>query len=63
MIAQEYGVTVARDAHTLRPPGVVFLPILDEPEPVPFSAVWSPHNRSAVLRNLLHLANRMSRAA
>ena len=64
MIAQGYGVTIAGDAHTLiRPPGVVFLPFLDEPEPVPFSAVWSPHNRSAVLRNLLDLANRMSRAA
>lgn len=64
MIAQGYGVTIAGEAHTLmRPPGVVFLPFLDEPEPVPFSAVWSPHNRSAVLRNLLHLANRMSRAA
>jgi len=64
MIAQGYGVTIAGDAQTLtRPPGVVFLPFLDEPEPVPFSAVWSPHNRSAVLRNLLHLANRMSRAA
>lgn len=64
MIAQGYGVTIAGDAHTLiRPPGVVFLPFLDEPEPVPFSAVWSPHNRSSVLRNLLDLANRMSRAA
>lgn len=64
MIAQGYGVTIAGDAHTLmRPPGVVFLPFLDEPEPVPFSAVWSPHNRSAALRNLLNLANRMSRAA
>jgi DNA-binding transcriptional LysR family regulator len=64
MIAQGYGVTIAGDAHTLiRPPGVVFLPFLDEPEPVPFSAVWSPHNRSPALRNLLDLANQMSRAA
>jgi len=64
MIAQGYGVTIAGDAHTLiRPAGVVFLPFLDEPEPVPFSAVWSPHNRSAVLRNLLDLANQMSRTA
>ncbi|WP_369682875.1 LysR substrate-binding domain-containing protein [Rhodopseudomonas palustris] len=64
MIAQGYGVTIAGNAHTLiRPPGVVFLPFLDEPEPVPFSAVWSPHNRGAVLRNLLDLANQKSRAA
>ncbi|WP_151202194.1 LysR substrate-binding domain-containing protein [Afipia carboxidovorans] len=64
MIAQGYGVTIAGSAHTLiRPPGVVFLPFLDEPEPVPFSGVWSPHNRSAVLRNLLDLANQMSRGA
>lgn len=64
MIAQGYGITIAEEAHTLmRPPGIVFLPVLDEPEPVPFSAVWSPHNRSAVLRNLLDLANAMSRSA
>jgi len=64
MIAQGYGVTIAGDAHALiQPPGVVFLPFLDEPEPVPFSVVWSPHNRSAVVRNLLDLANQMSRAA
>lgn len=64
MIAQGYGVTIAGDAHSLiRTPGVVFLPFLDEPEPVPFSAVWSPHNRGAVLRNLLDLAKQMSRAA
>lgn len=62
MIANGYGVTIAGEAHTLmRPPGVVFLPFLDEPEPVPFSAVWSPHNRSAALRNLLNLAKQMSR--
>jgi len=41
--------------------GIVFLPFADEPEPVAFSAVWSPSNRSAALRNLLSLANDMDR--
>ena len=41
--------------------GIVFLPFADEPEPVAFSAVWSPSNRSAALRNLLSLANDMGR--
>ncbi len=63
MVALGYGVTIAGNAHTLiRPPGVAFLPFLDEPDPVPFSVVWRPHNRSAVLRNLINLARRMGRA-
>jgi hypothetical protein len=40
----------------------VFLPIVDEPEPVVFSAVWLPQNRTASLRNLLALANKMGRS-
>jgi hypothetical protein len=40
---------------------VVFPPFADEPDPVPFSAVWSPFNRSAALRNLLTLASDMGR--
>ncbi len=64
MIAQGYGVTIAGGATSLiRPPGVVFLPFLDEPEPVPFSVVWHAHNRSPMLKNLLDLAHQMSRAA
>lgn len=58
-----YSMTIAGDAHTLIPiAGVVFPPLLDEPEPVPFSAAWSPHCRSAAVKNMLHLANRMSRS-
>lgn len=63
MIAQGQGVTIAGAAASLvPPPGVVFRPILDEPKPIPYSAVWSPHNRSPALRNLLDLAGRMSRS-
>ena len=40
MVAMEEGVT----------------PITNEPEPAAFTAVWSPHNRSAALKNLLGLA-------
>lgn len=64
MIAQGYGVTIAGEAAALvDTPGVVFRPFLDEPEPVPFSAVWSPYNRGAALRNLLSLADEMKRSS
>ncbi|MCM2506049.1 LysR substrate-binding domain-containing protein [Aureimonas altamirensis] len=57
MVGQGFGITVIVASSALSPvSGVVFLPITDEPEPVAFSAVWSPHNRSAALRNLLALA-------
>ena len=60
MVAQGYGITIAGEATELiHTPGVMFLPIADEPEPVPFSAVWSPFNRSVALRKLLDLAARM----
>lgn len=62
MIAQGYGSTIVAEAASLIPsPGVTFLPVLDEPEPVVFSAVWLPQNRSPALRNLLDLAMKASR--
>lgn len=64
MVAQGYGITIAGEATTLlHASGVTFLPILDEPEPLPFSVIWSPHNRSPALRSLLDLAGQMSRSA
>lgn len=63
MVAQGFGVTLLGAASGLFPTaGVVLLPITDEPEPVVFSAIWSPHNRSAALRNLFSLAGDMSRS-
>ncbi len=63
MVAQGYGVTISGESTTLlHAPGVTFLPILDEPEPLPFSAIWSPHNRSPALRSLLDIASQMSRS-
>jgi len=62
MVGQGFGITIVGAATSLLPTsGTVFLPIVDEPEPVAFSAVWSPFNRSAALRNLLALAEEMSR--
>jgi DNA-binding transcriptional LysR family regulator len=62
MIAQGYGVSIAGESTSLmHAPGVTFLPILDEAEPVSFSAIWSPHNRNPLLRNLLALAAQMAR--
>ncbi|WP_137387936.1 LysR family transcriptional regulator [Rhodoligotrophos defluvii] len=63
MVAQGYGVTVVGEATSLtHTPGVTFLPVLDELEPVAFSAVWSPHNRSPLVRSLLGLAVEMGRS-
>ncbi|MFB8342734.1 LysR family substrate-binding domain-containing protein [Brucella cytisi] len=62
MVGQGFGVTIVGAATSLlQPSGVVFVPFADEPEPVPFSAIWSPFNRSAALRNLLTLARDMGR--
>lgn len=64
MVAQGYGVTIASEAIAqISFPGLAFPPLIDEPEPHPFSAIWSPHNRSPALRNLLDLASEMSRSA
>ncbi|MBB3871241.1 LysR family transcriptional regulator [Brevundimonas mediterranea] len=63
MVAQGYGVMLTTEATAMAPiPGVAFRPIIDEPEPVSFSAVWSPHNRSRALRDLLALASQASRS-
>jgi DNA-binding transcriptional LysR family regulator len=63
MIARGFGVSIAGQAAALVDiPGVVFRPFRDEPDPVPFSAVWSPYNQSATLRNLLDMANAMGRS-
>lgn len=64
MVGKGFGITIVGAATSLLPTtGVVFLPFADEPEPVAFSAVWSPSNRSAALRNILALAAKMSRSA
>lgn len=63
MVGQGFGITIFGAATSLlQTSGVVFVPFADEPEPVPFSAVWSPYNRSAALRNLLDLASKMGRS-
>ena len=64
MVAQSFGITLLGAASQLSPTeGIPFLSIEDEPEPVVFSAVWSPQNRSAALRNLLALADEMARSS
>ncbi len=64
MVAQGYGITLTSEAAAQASfPGVVFRPILDEPEPITFSAVWLPHNRSRALKDLLALARRKSEGA
>jgi DNA-binding transcriptional LysR family regulator len=63
MVEQGYGVTLATEATSqIRFPGVVFLPVLDEPGSVVFSAVWSPNNRAPALRDFLDLAKKAGRS-
>lgn len=46
MVEQVFGTTIVGTATSLLPTaGIVFLPFADEPELVPFSAVWSSFNR------------------
>lgn len=62
MVGQGFGITIVGAATSLLPTsGVTFLPFADEPEPIPFSAVWSPFDRSAALPDLLALAGDMGR--
>ncbi len=57
MVAQGFGITLLGAASQRSPAaGVTCLPITDESEPVVFSAVWLPQNRSASLRNLFRMA-------
>lgn len=63
MVGQGFGITIVGAATALLPTtGIAFLLFADEPEPVAFTAVWSPFNRSAALKNLLDLAGKMSRS-
>jgi DNA-binding transcriptional LysR family regulator len=56
MIAAGHGVSLfVTDSVAANPANIVFLPIADESELIPFSAVSSPRNRSPSLRNLLDL--------
>ncbi|ANG99494.1 LysR family transcriptional regulator [Brucella pseudogrignonensis] len=56
MISAGHGVSLfAADGAATNTANIVFLPIADESELVPFSAVWSPRNQNPSLRNLLDL--------
>lgn len=64
MIARGHGISLfAEENAAIAPPGVVFLPVRDELEPVALSAVWSPSNRNPALKNLLHLAAELNRGS
>ncbi|KPH62101.1 LysR family transcriptional regulator [Novosphingobium sp. ST904] len=57
MIAIGHGISLfAQENEVAASAKVAFLPIRDEPETIPFSAVWSPGNRNPALTKLLSLA-------
>ncbi|UHD47926.1 LysR family transcriptional regulator [Aureimonas altamirensis] len=58
LIAVGQGISIfVQDMTGATTANVVFLQICDEPETIPFSAVWSPANRDPALIKLLALAN------
>ncbi len=60
MIAAGHGVSLfVEEGAAANTANVAFRPIRDEPETIPFSAVWSPSNRAPALLNLLALATNM----
>jgi DNA-binding transcriptional LysR family regulator len=62
MVAAGYGISIfVEESAAVTAPNVAFLPIGDEPEFTPFSAVWSPKNSKPALRYLFMLAAEMLR--
>lgn len=62
MVAHGFGVVLTTEtAASAGIPGIVFRTLDNEPDPVWFTAIWSPYNRSATLHNLLGLAAEMHR--
>lgn len=60
MIAAGHGISLfAEDSTVSNTANVAFMPIRDEPEEVPFSAVWSPRNRDPAMFKLVALATRL----
>lgn len=58
MVAFGHGISLfAEESAAVTMANVIFLPIRDEPEPVTFSAVWSPRNRDPALMKFLELAS------
>lgn len=63
MIAAGHGISLfVEEGATANTANVACLPIIDESEAIPFSAVWSPRNHDPVLLNLLALATKMGRS-
>ena len=63
MIAGGHGISLfVEEGVAASTANIAFLPIRDDPEPIAFSAVWLPQNRSASLRNLLSLASELGQS-
>ncbi|NPD16663.1 LysR family transcriptional regulator [Xinfangfangia sp. D13-10-4-6] len=59
MIAAGHGVSLfVEEGAAANTANVAFLPIRDEPETIPFSAVWSPKNRDPNLSKLITMAGK-----
>lgn len=62
IVAAGHGISLfVKEGATAVTANVAFLPIVDEPETIPFSMVWSPRNRDPALLNLLNLASKTNR--
>lgn len=59
MIAAGYGISLFVEESTVSATAnVAFLPIRDESQVIPFSAVWSPNNRDPNLNKLITMADK-----
>lgn len=63
MIVAGHGVSLfVEEGAAANTANVAFLPVRDEPETIPFSAVWSPKNRDPNLSKLITMASKTERS-
>lgn len=62
MVASGEGITLAIESARYMSGSAMLRSIADETEQARFRAIWSPHNRSAALKNLLDLADQMEKS-
>lgn len=61
LVSLGMGVAIVLESRTAtKPPGLVFLPLTDPADIVPFSAVWSPCNDNPALRRFISVAHTLA---
>ncbi|MGE0503420.1 MAG: LysR family transcriptional regulator [Rhizobiaceae bacterium] len=61
LVSLGQGVAIVLESRAAaKPPGLVFLPLIDPADIVPFSAVWSPRNDNPALRRFISVAHTLA---